>query len=584
MAKKILLGDLLVKNNLITQEQLNTAINHNEKTGKKLGQILIDLKYINEEQLARFLALQLAIPYIDLNNYQLNREYVNLLSENDALQYGCIILNKDAQGLLVGMVDPLNLMTCDEIAKLLKQPVHFAVVKQSDLFNIITAVYRQTTKIKGFAAELSESIKKVDLDLNLLEKGYNDQDTPVNKLLDSIFSDAVQVNASDIHIEPDDNLLRIRLRIDGVLQEQIIQEQYIAKALTLKLKLLSGLNIAETRLPQDGRFSIKIKNMNYDVRLSTLPIQHGESVVMRLLKQSENIISLTGMGISHDILDRIRTICSAPNGIILSTGPTGSGKSTTLYGLLSEMNDAGSKIITVEDPVEYHFHRINQVQVQNKINLTFANILRSVLRQDPDIIMIGELRDKETVDIALRAAMTGHFVYSTLHTNDSASAIIRLLDLGAESFILASVLRGVIAQRLVRRICPNCKSDYELSDQEMTWLLVIQGNGDQPIKKKFKKGMGCNYCHNTGYQGQIGIYELLEVTFPIATAIRENRSSDILELATRNHYYIPLLKSCINLINNDITTIQEVMRVMGELASDVDYSWETKPSELTEKS
>ena len=312
--------------------------------------------------------------------------------------------------------------------------------------------------------------------------------------------------ASDIHIEPDEGKLRIRQRVDGILQESVINERNIAAALVLRLKLMSGLDISEKRLPQDGRTNIRIKGRSIDVRVSTMPIQHGESVVMRLLDQSAGLLTLDQTGMPEELLKRFRNLLNRPHGMILVTGPTGSGKTTTLYGALSELNLPAKKIITVEDPVEYRLPRINQVQVNSKIGLDFKGVLRTTLRQDPDIIMVGEMRDHETVEIGLRGALTGHLVLSTLHTNDSISSAIRLLDMGAPGYLAASSLRAIIAQRLVRRLCKNCRTEHRPDEEELFWIDNIEPGASS---HQFHRGMGCQTCNQTGYRGRIGVFELL---------------------------------------------------------------------------
>lgn len=560
--QKVHIGKLLVENNIISQEQLDQAIEKQKISGERLGKVLVDLGLINENKLLSLLAQQLGIPYIDLKNYSLRADLVHRLPELYARRYRAIVLSQDARGYLVGMADPQDILACDEISRILNGPVHYALIREEDLLEVIDMEYRRTTEISTFAEELSAELKKNDFDITQLGIGLTVADAPVVKMIQSIFEDAVQVNASDIHIEPDENVLRIRQRIDGVLHEHIVKEKQIAQAVTQRLKLMAGLNIAEKRIPQDGRFSIKIKDKNFDIRLSSLPIQFGESIVMRLLNHSAQMLHLDQIGMPESILRQLRKTISLPNGLLLITGPTGSGKTTTLYGALSELNTTEKKIITVEDPVEYRLPRINQVQVQPKIDLTFARVLRSVLRQDPDIVMIGELRDQETVQIALRAAMTGHFVLSTLHTNDAISSALRLIDMGAESYLIAAVLRAIIAQRLVRRICKNCIQDHALNDHEKIWLTAVAG--PEAAKKTYKAGLGCAYCHRTGYKGQIGVFEFLEMTPELTNALRDNATKRFTRLANEQPHFKSLARSGLDIASEGITTISEVMRISGE--------------------
>jgi len=424
-------------------------------------------------------------------------------------------------------------------------------------------MYRRTSDIASLADEVNEDMAEDTFDLSRLTAA-DEVDAPVVRLLKSLFEDAVQVGASDIHIEPDENVLRIRQRVDGVLQEQVMKETRIAPVLVLRLKLMAQLNISEKRLPQDGRFQINVKNHTVDIRISTLPVQFGESVVMRLLDQSGGVIGLDKAGLPSVLLARLRRLIHQPHGILLVTGPTGSGKTTTLYGALNELNEASRKIITVEDPVEYRLPRINQVQVHPQIGLTFSKVLRSCLRQDPDILLVGEIRDLETADIALRAAMTGHFVLSTLHTNDAISSAMRLIDIGVEGYLAGTALRGILAQRLVRRICDNCKAPYKASVQEKVWL-DIKAEEAGVKTHELHQGKGCTYCNNTGYKGRIGIFELLELNDEMTDALRRNSSSDFAKAARQSEGYEPLVVSALRLAAQGVTSLDEVFRVTEQM-------------------
>jgi MSHA biogenesis protein MshE len=386
-------------------------------------------------------------------------------------------------------------------------------------------------------------------------------DAPVVKLLQSLFEDAVQAKASDIHIEPDEKVLRIRQRVDGVLIEQVLDEVNIASAVVIRLKLIAGLNISEKRLPQDGRFNIRVKNRTLDVRVSTLPVQHGESVVMRLLDHSQGLLNLDILGIPENILSRFRKHINSPHGLILVTGPTGSGKTTTLYAALTEINKPDTKIITAEDPIEYSLPRINQVQVNDKVGLTFVSVLRSALRQDPDIILVGEMRDSETADIAIRASITGHLVFSTLHTNGAIETATRLLDMGLEGYVLASALRVIIAQRLVRRICEYCSESAVIEAGQLIWLEKLQ-NKDYG-KVNFQYGRGCLQCNHTGYNGRIGVYELLDLGRDTLDALRRNDTAAFTQAALKTPGFVPFSICAADYAEQGITTVEEVMRITG---------------------
>ena len=567
---KMRLGDLLVHEHMITEAQLSEALNVQAATGRKLGSTLISLELISEPQLLRFLAQQLQVPFLDISQRKISHDVSKLLSEVYARRYRALVIEDNGDSVLLGMSDPADLRSLDQLATMLApKRIDLAVVQESQIMAAFDNVYRRTDEITNFAAQLHEEYQDVEeFDLNSL--GDETSDATVVKLLQSIFEDAVQVRASDIHIEPDEGLLRIRQRVDGILQEHTLNQVKIASALVLRLKLMSGLDISEKRLPQDGRFNIKVRSHSIDVRLSTMPVQHGESVVMRLLDQSAGLLSLDETGMPVHILKRVRSIIKRPHGMVLVTGPTGSGKTTTLYGALSELNQQESKIITVEDPVEYRIGRINQVQINNKIGLSFASILRTALRQDPDIIMVGEMRDQETVDIGLRAALTGHLVLSTLHTNDAITSAMRLIDMGAPAYLVASSLRAIIAQRLVRRVCNDCRVPYLPDHQEISWLKYL---GEDVTEAQFSKGQGCTACNHSGYKGRVGIFELLEMDDAMMDALRVNDTQGFAKAAKNSANFSPLSTMALNYAKQGITSLDEVFKVaeyIPEIVGDID--------------
>ncbi|OGT41963.1 MAG: MSHA biogenesis protein MshE [Gammaproteobacteria bacterium RIFCSPHIGHO2_12_FULL_37_34] len=561
-SKKSYIAEILLEHKLITEEQLNLALEQQKKTDKKIGQILVELGFIKEDKLLELLSHQLNIPYIDLKHFTIDPPTVKLLPEFYARHYRAIILKKEDNKLLVGMVDPTNLLAREEIESVLNKKINLALIREEDFLPILDNIYRHAEEITQFAGELSAELQTNDLDVWTATEELTSKDIPVVNLLRSIFEDAAQMNASDIHIEPGENILRIRLRIDGLLQEQVLNEKDITHALVQRIKLMSGLNIAEKRLPQDGRFSIHVRKRNYDIRVSTLPQQHGESVVMRLLNQSAELLQIEQLGMPAELYQYYAQALLAAYGILLIVGPTGSGKTTTLYASLNRLNSPEDKIITVEDPVEYRIERINQVQVNPQIDLTFANVLRSILRQDPDIIMIGEIRDKETLEIALRAAMTGHLVLATLHTNDSISTITRLLDMGAEGYLLAGVLRAILAQRLVRRICSKCIQNATLTPAEQAWVTSID---PKYANQSFKHGAGCTYCRQTGYLGRQGVFEILPISSSLTTALRENNTSAFYNLAVKETLYHPLTHVGLEMATHGITTVDEIIRMAGAI-------------------
>ncbi|GAB5499198.1 MAG: MSHA fimbrial ATPase MshE [Pseudohongiellaceae bacterium] len=567
--KKIRIGDLLVQNQVITEEQLMTGLQRQKETGLRLGRTLIDLGYLDEDKFLDFLSQQLRIPFVDLRRYDFDVNLVQMLPESYARRYRAIVLSDERDGLVVGMADPMDIFAYDELERILQRPIKQAVVRETELLNTLDLVYRRTEDIASFAEELDEELTDSQFDLAALSLEADDSEAPVVKLLQSIFEDAVQVRASDIHIEPDETVLRIRQRVDGILQEQVMKERRIAPALVLRLKLLAGLDISEKRLPQDGRFSLKVRDRNIDVRLSTMPLEYGESVVMRLLDQTSGVKDLEEVGMPQDMLARFRKLIHMPHGLVLVTGPTGSGKTTTLYGALQELNVAGKKIITVEDPVEYRLQRINQVQINSKIDLSFARVLRSALRQDPDILLVGEIRDQDTAEIALRAAMTGHMVLSTLHTNDAVSSAMRLIDMGAEGFLAATALRAVVAQRLVRRLCDNCYVDDELNTKDLAWARSLIG--DEADNMQLKKAVGCHRCNNTGYRGRIGVFEILVMNDALADALRRADSADFVRLAKKTPGYQPLVVSALKDAAKGITSLEEVLRVAEQVDESEDF-------------
>ena len=561
--KKIRLGDLMVSNKLISQSQLEEALADQKKSGRKLGKILIENGYVTENQMLEVLSNQLSIPFIDLIHYKFNSDIVKLIPEVQARRFRAVALSSDDEGIMIGMVDPTNIFAYDELSRILKRPIKLAVVRESDLLKTIDTVYRKTDEISGFAEQLRDELAEGDIDLGALLSQADVKDAPVVKMLYSLFEDAVQINASDIHIEPDENLLRIRQRVDGVLQEHTMDEIRIASALVLKLKLMAGLDISEKRLPQDGRFTVMVKDHNIDVRLSTMPVQYGESVVMRLLDQTKGTFDLHSLGMPKIMLKRFEQLITRPYGMILVTGPTGSGKTTTLYAALKELNSPEKKIVTIEDPVEYRLPRINQTQVNTDIDLTFSRVLRSSLRQDPDIVLVGEIRDEDTAEIALRAAMTGHLVLSTLHTNDAASTVSRLLDMGIKSYLLASAIHAILAQRLVRRICPSCSRTAVLNTHQEVWLKNFAP--DDAINATYRKGAGCGYCNSTGYQGRIGVYELLEFDQHLTDILSQGDTAEFAIEARNAKGFTPLNMVALQYAMEGITTIEEVMRISADI-------------------
>lgn len=554
------LGDLLVEEGIITEEQVAQALVAQKSTGRKLGDTLIELGFLSEQQMLSFLSQQLAIPLIDLSRANIDVEAVQLLPEVHARRLRALVIGRQGDTLRIAMSDPADLFAQESLlGQLGDYALEFVVAPERQLVDGFDRYYRRTKEIASFAEQLDAEHQVHDaFDFDIAEE--DSDEVTVVKLINSLFEDAIQVGASDIHIEPDSNVLRLRQRIDGVLHETLLNEVNIGSALVLRLKLMANLDISEKRLPQDGRFNIRAKGQSVDIRMSTMPVQHGESVVMRLLNQSAGLRKLEASGIPSDLLVRLRHQLRRPHGMILVTGPTGSGKTTTLYGALSELNEPGKKIITAEDPVEYRLPRVNQVQVNPKINLDFSTVLRTFLRQDPDIILIGEMRDHETVEIGLRAALTGHLVLSTLHTNDAVDSALRMMDMGAPGYLVASAVRAVVAQRLVRKVCTDCQVEDELDEPRKQWLSVRFPN---QVGVPFMKGRGCQNCNLTGYRGRIGVFEMLELEQNMMDALRANDAVGFAQTARQSKNYKPLLASAMELALQGVVSLDEIMH-LGE--------------------
>jgi MSHA biogenesis protein MshE len=564
--KVVALGNLLVDQGLLSPERLAEALAEQKRTGRLLGRVLVENGYVTEEQIARTLASQLEAPYIDLKRYEVNFAIVRALSEMQARRFRALVLEDREDSFLVGLVDPFDLRTQDEISALLRRPIDVALITNEQLVQTLDRVFRKTELIGEFAKEVEreiESDREEDLqivDLSALDESADTGDAPVVRLLQSVFDDAVQVRASDIHFQPLEKSLEVRFRIDGVLHHQVSADIKISSPLVVRLKLMAGLDIGEKRLPQDGRIAVKAGNSRVDVRMSTMPSQHGESIVLRLLLGHGDLIDLEKTGMPSAIYETFTRVLKAPHGIILVTGPTGSGKTTTLYGALQKLNEPGVKILTCEDPVEYRISGLVQVQINEKIELTFGRVLRSFLRHDPDILLVGEIRDNETAEIAARAAMTGHLVLSTVHTNDALSTPTRLRDMGVPGYMLASSLLAVVSQRLVRLNCRYCMEPYSPRPEELEW--VKHYAGDEIRKANFQRGKGCTRCNAVGYTGRTGVFEMLEMTAPLAGAIHDGDPREFERRAREQLGGNTLGHRALELVLAGETTVSEAMQVV----------------------
>ena len=552
--EKLRLGDVLLRQALVTPEQLQEALDHQRGSGKRLGRVLIDGGLVTEDQVAHALARQLRVPAVNLKSFPLKSETVRLLGESPARRHRALVLEDKGDYLLVAFADPLDLFAYDEVTRLLKRPVRIAVVPESQLPPALDRHYRRTEEIQGLAKALEKDVGDA-VDFGELQTAVGQEGAPVVRLLQSVFEDAMQVGASDVHLEPQDSGLLIRSRIDGLMQTQTQADKRIAAALAQRLKLMAGLDISEKRLPQDGRFTLRLRDRTIDVRLSTLPTPNGESVVMRLLGQGGAMRRLDEIGMPPAMLVRLREILNRHSGMVLVTGPTGSGKTTTLYAALAEIDVERQKVITVEDPIEYRLPGLTQVQVNDKIELTFARVLRATLRQDPDVILVGEIRDAETAEMAFRAAMTGHQVYSTLHTNSAIGAIPRLLDIGILPDIMAGNIIGIVAQRLLRRLCPHCRKPYTAQPHERRLL------GMDRAGLLYRPG-GCEHCNFQGYRGRLAIMEVLRLDGDIDELIARRATHREIRTAALAKGFRTLAEDGLRRALDGSTSIDEVARVV----------------------
>ena len=564
--ERIRLGDLLIQEALLTPAQLDEALVDQKKTGRKLGRIFIDRQWVTEVQIAKAVARQLRAPFIDLSSRNLRPEVAALLPETHARRLRALpIENTPGAPLRVAMADPTDLNAYDEVARLTKREVDLAVVAESQLLAALDRVYRGGDAMAGLARELTADIANVQDEIgDLLGLGaVTTEDAPVVRLLSTMFEQALRSRASDIHIEPQERHLRIRFRIDGLLHVQTEADAKIAGAVALRLKLMSGLDISEKRLPQDGRFHVKLKQGSVDVRISTLPTQHGESVVMRLLNQSAGLLQLDSLGLPPEVAAAVARCLQRPNGMFVVTGPTGSGKTTTLYAALNSLNGTERKIITVEDPIEYRLPGLNQVQVQDKIDLSFQRVLRAALRQDPDVILIGEMRDQTTAEIGLRAALTGHLVLSTLHTNDALSTPLRLIDMGVPRYMVALSLHLVLAQRLLRTVCADCAEPCVPDDHHLGWLRQELGEAFDTMLagRPLRRGRGCAACNHTGYSGRTGVYEFIEMSQPLVEAVNDGDPIRFTQAGRRQMAGRTLRRDALRLALEGRTTLDEALRV-----------------------
>ncbi|MFH1715035.1 MAG: ATPase, T2SS/T4P/T4SS family [Elusimicrobiota bacterium] len=566
------LGELLLEESIITSEQLDKALVIQKERGGKLGEILIEQGIITEEILLPFLGRQCDVGYVNLDEYKdIDPDIVNIVPESVIRRQLILPIGKINKSLTVAVCDPLNVFTKDDLKLLTGYEINMVIASEKKIREAIESFY---VVQKTMDSVLRDMVNEKSLDLEIVEQKDDSEDTkdlelssddaPVVNIVNVILETAITSGASDVHIEPFEHTVRVRFRIDGVLHMQPNLPKSIFKAVVSRLKVMASLNISVKRLPQDGQIKVKIAERNVELRISTIPAQFGEKVVLRVLDPKQLCVDLSKLGINHDMLEIFKKNIKKPHGMILITGPTGSGKTTTLYSAIKALNYPDKNILTIEDPIEFNMKGINQVQVKQEIGLGFAQGLRAFFRQDPDIIMVGEIRDRETVEIGVSAALTGHLVFSTIHTNDAVGTITRLRNMGVESFLIASSLLMIVAQRLVRRICPHCKEDYEVPVSMLKDYLIEPQSVNNKKSVKLYRGRGCDECANTGYNGRIGCFEILSLNDEIRKLILQDADADTIRKLAEKSGMETLRNSAVKKALEGLTTIEEVMRITME--------------------
>jgi len=556
------LGAILVASGHITEEQLNEAQEiQKEMPGKRVDEILVEKGFTTQKIVYNILARQLGAEFIDLVNEDLDRDLIRLVPLNMAKKYSIVPVDANGDTLYLAMADPLNFLATDAVRQTVKRKVVPMLATPEGITHAIAHMYGSVTAEKALQ-ELKGSEEDTASELDTVVSNVIDDDNesaaPTIRLVNSFLEYAVNQNASDIHLEPRESAMYVRMRIDGVLRQVFVVPRATQSAVIARIKVMGNMNIAEHKIPLDGRSNVRIGEKDVDLRISTLPTVYGEKVVIRLLHKSSSLLNTKGIGLTGKNLQKFNSLLENSNGVILIVGPTGSGKSSSMYTMIGKLNTEKVNLVTLEDPVEYNFDGVNQVQINEKTGMTFASGLRSILRQDPDIIAVGEIRDGETADIAMRAAITGHLVLSTLHTNDAPSTIDRLLDMGVENFLISSALKGVISQRLVRRICPHCKEEYTPSSEEQKKLRLPYSAG-----RVFYRGKGCSRCFNTGYRGRTAVFEILVINNAIRRGIADGVPYSQLRTLIDESDFEPLIRDCVRLVENGTTTVDEAYRTIN---------------------
>ncbi|MEA4971831.1 MAG: GspE/PulE family protein [Candidatus Metalachnospira sp.] len=564
------LGDLLLSAELITPEQLIYALKKQKETKNRLGKELIEEGVITETQLIHALKMQLGVESIDLSIASIAPHLTDLVPKNLAKKYGLVPIKLVGNDLYLATNDPLNFVAIEDVKTATRKRVIPMIATSDAIEHAIATLYGNegaARAIEEMKREISETPLAATTDSftsNIIEN--DNQSAPTIRLVNSIIERAIAEHSSDIHLEPYENELRVRMRIDGLLRNIMTVPKNIQASVISRLKIMGGMDITERKVPQDGRSNVRVKNSDVDLRMSTLPTIYGEKFVIRLLEKNEQLLDKEKIGLAGEDLEKFQYLINRKSGVVLIAGPTGSGKSSTMYTMIRELNTEQVNLVTLEDPVEYNISGINQVQINEKTGMTFAGGLRSILRQDPDIIAVGEIRDGETAQIAMRAAITGHLVLSTIHTNDALSTLDRLLNIGVEPYLISSAMNGVISQRLVRKICPNCKEEYTPSEDELKSIGISSLSNH-----KFYRGKGCSACFGTGYRGRIGVFEILVLDTKLRTAISDGIKREyIADMVRKNGHFVTLADNCRRLVLEGITTIDEA----GRITNTEDYYYE----------
>jgi type IV pilus assembly protein PilB len=552
------LGQLLQARGLVTEAQIDGALARQAKEGGYLGRILIDMGVLSEASLVAELASRLGIEFVDLGDYQVDPTAASRIPEALARRYCALPIAWDGPVLVVAVADPANVLAVDDVRSAARAPVKVVVSTQDAIEGAINRFMRAESDVDDITSFGSSDEVEEQGDLSSLTEAIDD--APIVKLANLLIRQAIQDRASDIHVEPTERDVRIRYRVDGVLHEVMRPPKGVQAGLTSRFKIMAELNIAEKRIPQDGRLSANVGGKQVDLRVATLPTVYGEKIVMRVLDKSTALLDLADLGFLPTSMKRYEDVMTLPWGTILVTGPTGSGKSTTLYSTLNQINDAGRNIITIEDPVEYRLAGINQVQVNPKAGLSFASALRSILRSDPDVVLVGEIRDRETAMIAMEAALTGHLVLSTLHTNDAASTPSRLIEMGLEPYLISSAVSCIVAQRLVRRLCERCREPYEITDAEME-VLSREGPIERP--EFVYRSRGCTQCSKTGYRGRFAIHEVLIVSEALRMLVADRAHGDEIKRLSIDEGMITLRQAGVHNVLVGKTSVEELLRVVA---------------------